>query len=973
MIVQIQGIKKTGKKYWRSLEELADTAQFRDWVGKEFPASSMDMEDGNSRRRFLNIMAASMGLAGLTACRRPVEHILPYAKSVEEQIPGVPLQYASIFTLGTRVQGLVVESSDGRPTKIEGNKKHPNSLGAASGFAQASVLNLYDPDRSQTVLSSGKNSSWEKFAEFAKTQSWGDGSGVRILSQAVTSPTLAALRGELLAKYPQASWTEYEAINEDAALAGSELAYGQRVRPVYSMDKAKIILSLDSDFLLHDSPGLEVTRGFARGRRDSEGLSRLYVAESNYSITGAQADHRLRLKPSEVLAFAADLAREVGALPQGLKILGQDGKFGKWTTAVAKDLIEHKGSALVVAGDRQPAAVHALAALLNQSLGAIGTTINYVKQDRPAMAASISKLATELAAGTVKTLLILGGNPIYDAPANTMFAESVKKAGLVIHLGAETNETAQASTWHLPQSHFLESWGDAFADGSASIQQPLIEPLFGTKSAIEVVSMLLGHSGKAHDAVKAQWKLDEKSWRRALHDGVIETIKTDFVKVGADAKRIEAVVNSAPKPSASMEVAFFPSATSYDGRFANNGWLQEAPEPMTKLVWDNAGIVSPKTAKALNVETGDMIAITVSGKSVSVPAMILPGHAENTVSVSLGYGRKEVGRVGKEVGVNVYPIRTSSGMGFSDAQIAKGSGTHKLVTTQEHFSMEARPIVREAKVEDYSHHKNFATHEDEHTEEYSIYGYHEYNKGNQWGLVVDLNSCVGCNACITACQAENNIPIVGKDQVGKGREMHWIRLDRYFSAESEDANHIAVDDPQVVYQPMACQQCETAPCEAVCPVAATTHSPEGLNDMAYNRCVGTRYCANNCPFKVRRFNYLNWHKDIEETTKMVFNPNVTVRMRGIMEKCTYCVQRVQEKKIQAKVEGRRELRDGEIQTACQQTCPAEAITFGNINDPNSAVSKLKKKDLNYGLLKELNLKPRTSYLAKLRNPNPELA
>ena len=973
MIVQIQGIKQTGKKYWRSLEELADTTQFRHWVEKEFPASATDMVDGNSRRRFLNIMAASMGLAGLTACRRPEEHILPYSKSVEEQIPGVPLQYASIFSLGSRVQGLVVESNDGRPTKIEGNKKHPNSMGAASGFAQASILNVYDPDRSQGVLSAGKSSNWEDFAKFATAQSWGDGAGLRVVSQAITSPTLAGLRAEMLAKYPKAAWVEYEAINEDSALAGAELAFGQRVRPVYNLDNAKVILSLDSDFLLHDSPGLDVTRSYARGRRNAEGLSRLYVAESNYSITGAQADHRLRVKPSEVLAFASDLAREAGVLPQGLKILGQDGKFAKWTKAVAKDLNEHKGTALVIAGDRQPAAVHAIAALLNQAIGAVGTTVSYVKQDRPAMAESITNLSAELASGSVKTLLILGGNPVYDAPANANFAENLKKAATVIHLGAEVNETAKLSSWHLPQSHFLESWGDAYADGAASVQQPLIQPMFGTRSAIELVAMLLGHSTKAYELVKAEWKLADKAWRQALHDGVIEPVKVDFVKVVADAKRIEVAVNAAPKPSAGMEVAFFPSATSYDGRFANNGWLQEAPEPMTKLVWDNAGIVSPKTATALGVVVGDLIAITVSGKTVNVPAMILPGHAENTVSVTLGYGRKEVGRVGKNVGFDVYPIRTIAGMGFAAAQIVKGTGHHNLVTTQEHFSMESRPIVREAKLEEYEKEKDFATKEDDQAEEFSLYGYHDYSKGNQWGLVVDLNSCVGCNACITACQAENNIPIVGKDQVERGREMHWIRLDRYFSAESEDANHVASDDPQVVYQPMACQQCETAPCEAVCPVAATNHSPEGLNDMAYNRCVGTRYCANNCPFKVRRFNYLNWHKDMEESTKMVFNPNVTVRMRGVMEKCTYCVQRVQEKKIQAKVEGRRELRDGEIQTACQQTCPAEAITFGNINDPNSAVSKLKKKDLNYGLLKELNLRPRTSYLAKLRNPNPELA
>ena len=973
MIVQIQGIKQTGKKYWRSLEELADTTQFKQWIAEEFPSSVEDVSDGNSRRKFLNIMAASMGLAGLSACRRPEEHILPYSKSSEEQIPGVPLRYASVFSLGTRAQGLVVESNDGRPTKIEGNPQHPNSLGAASGFAQASVLSLYDPDRSRTVLERGKASKWESCSESLKAQNWGDGSGLRVLSQAVNSPTLSALRAEVLAKYPKSAWVEYEAINEDSLLAGSELAFGQRVRPVYDLEKAKVILSLDSDFLLHDSPGLEATRAYARGRRNAEGLSRLYVAESNYSVTGAQADHRLRVKPSEVLGFAADLAREAGALPQGLKILGQNDKFGKWTKSVAKDLLENKGSAVVIAGARQSAEVHAVAALLNQMIGAIGSTVNYVRHERAPMSAGITKLSEDLASGTVKTVVILGGNPAYDAPAHTNLAANLKKAN-VIHLGYEVNETAKLAAWHIPEAHYLESWGDALSDGIASIQQPLIEPMFGGKSAIEVAASVAGITGKGFELVKSHWMMDDKSWRKALHDGIIASAaKAEFVKVAADPKRVDAAVNAAPKPAAGMEVAFFPSASTYDGRFANNGWLQETPEPMLKLVWDNAGILSPKTAKSLSVEDGDLLSITVAGKTVNVPATILPGHADNTVSVTLGYGRREVGRVGRDVGVDVYPIRTGAGMGFAAAQIVKGTGKHNLVTTQDHFSMEARPIVREAKVEDYHHHKNFATHEDEEIEQYSLYGYHDYSKGNQWGLVIDLNSCVGCNACITACQAENNIPIVGKDQVERGREMHWIRLDRYFSSTSEDENHVASEDPQVVYQPMACQQCETAPCESVCPVAATNHSPEGLNDMAYNRCVGTRYCANNCPFKVRRFNYLNWHKDMEESTKMVFNPNVTVRMRGIMEKCTYCVQRVQEVKIQAKVEGRRDIRDGEIKTACQQTCPAEAITFGNINDPNSAVSKLKKKDLNYGLLKELNLKPRTSYLAKLRNPNPELA
>lgn len=1026
-MIQIEGIgNQTGKKFWRSLNELAATPKFREWMVQEFPEGANDLLDTGSRRRFMQIMAASMGLAGLTACRRPVEKILPYAKGVEGLVHGVPQHYATVMNVAGQAQPLVIEAIDGRPVKIEGNRKHPLSNGAANAWAQASILSLYDPDRSQKVLEKGKASTWEAFEVAAKGTFAGDGEGIRILSGTVISPTIAGLRSSLAAKHPKAKWVEYEPINEDFALAGAELAFGDRLRPHYSLSKADVVVSLDCDFLHLDNPGLNVIRDFAKRRKavdsavpaghaadhkpadhkageiaagvhkvdehpmappaghelavaaapaadaaapaspfaDASTINRLYMVENHFTLTGAQADHRLRLRAADVQAFAADLAREVAALPQGLKILGQSDKF---IAALAKDLLAHKGRSLVLAGPRQPAIVHALAAAINHTLGNIGETVSYTRPGRESAAVGITELAKEIGAGQVKTLVVLGANPLYTAPADLEFAAKYKSVATTIHLGFEVDETAAASTWHLPESHGLESWGDAVtSDGTLSLQQPLIEPIFKTKSAIEVISLGLGLTTSAYELVKAQSKLADPAWRQALHDGLVAGSQVTPSKPAANPKAVEAALSAAPKAAAGLELVFFPSASLFDGRYANNAWLQEAPEPMTKIVWDNPAIVSPKTAKELKLEEGSVIVIERGGRKVEAPVLVQPGHADNSVTLSLGYGRTSVGRVGTGVGYNAYLLRTTDAMGFgTGVTISKSPRTYALVTTQEHHDQAGRPVVREASVEKYKEESHFASHEDAHVELIQLFDSFDYSKGNQWGMVVDLQSCIGCNACLVACQSENNIPVVGRDQVSKGREMHWIRLDRYFTGTE--------DDPEVVHQPMACQQCENAPCESVCPVAATVHSPEGLNDMAYNRCVGTRYCANNCPYKVRRFNYFNWHEDLEEVGKMVFNPDVTVRMRGVMEKCTYCVQRIQEVKIAHKIDGRKPIQDGDVLTACQQTCPAEAISFGNINDPESAVSKMKKNNRNYTLLHELNVRPRTTYLAKVRNPNPELA
>jgi MoCo/4Fe-4S cofactor protein with predicted Tat translocation signal len=955
-MIQITELKQTGKKYWRSLEDLATTPQFNTWLHREFPEGADEM-DGNSRRKFLSLMAASLGLAGLTACRRPVQNVLPLAKSVEEQIPGNPLFYATAMQSGGSAVGLIVECHDGRPTKLEGNPKHPGSLGAVNGFAQASILSLYDPDRSTSILKQGSASTWAAFTK-AASEITGDGEGLRILSGRVISPTLLGLKAQLMAKFPKAKWVEYEPVSNENVLAGTELAFGEPALPHYHFEKADVIVSLDCDFLGLDSDTTTAIRAYASRRRvttgHEEAINRLYVVESAYSITGGVADHRVRMRASDIYTLATELAKP-------LKVLDGQSKAVK---ALWKDLESHKGKCLVVAGPRQPAIVHALVASINQQLGNVGETVTYSKAAKTG--SSITELAKELNGGKVQTLLILGGNPAYDAPADAEFAKAMKVPATSIHLSYEVNETSAAATWHIPEAHFLEAWGDVrHVDGTASIQQPMIDPLFGGKTGAEIVALLVGEKkNKAYDLVKAQWKLADKQWREALHEGIAEAGKQEALKVNADWNRIEAAAE--PAAPQGIEVVYYASSTAYDGRFLNNGWLQETPDPLTKLVWDNPALISPKTAKAMSVKDGDILSIERNGRKVEAPAMIQPGHADDSISLILGYGRTQVGRVGKGVGYNAYPLRTSDAMTIATgAAVKKTGGVYKLVTTQSHGQMEGRPLAREASFDEYKKEPKIVEEMAEVPEPYSIYGSWDYSKGNQWGMAIDLNACIGCNACMVACQAENNIPIVGKDQISRGREMHWIRLDRYFIGSEED--------PEVIHQPIACAQCEAAPCESVCPVAATSHSPEGLNDMVYNRCVGTRYCLNNCPFKVRRFNFLAWNEDVDNFTKNVFNPNVTVRMRGVMEKCTYCVQRIQEVKIQAKADGRRQIRDGEIKTACQQTCPAQAITFGNINDPESEVSKLKKQHRNYTMLDELNIKPRTSFLARMRNPNPEVA
>jgi len=972
--------ENTGKKYWRSLDELADTQEFREWVSKEFPGGT-EMLSGSSRRNVLKIMAASFGLAGLTACRRPLELILPASKGIEGFIPGKAYFYSTVFQHAGEAMGLLVETHDGRPTKIEGNPEHPYSLGASTVHAQASLLQLYDPDRAQKVVSGGNESTWDEFDGFVRSKlipKLGQGEGLRFLSGRIVSPSYRAVKANALKEYPKAKWVEYDAFTQENILQGSEIVFGKQLTPHYAYDKAAVIVSLENDFLGVDSGTVLPAKKFSANRHlddESSKLNRLYAVESRHSLTGMNADHRLRLRSTDIPAFAADLMATV----EGQSSAGND-KRSKWIAALAKDLKTNQGKSVVLAGPNQPAAVHALCFAINQSLGNIGQTITFTKPVHDIEntgVQALKALVSEMNAGQVKQLVILGGNPAFTSPYDLHLADAIKKVETSIFVGAEPNETWQLVKWAVPEAHYLESWGDAASsDGTTSIQQPMIQPLYGGRTQVEVVAQLTGYKDKSgYDIVANYWKSQfgsndsqaQKTWEKALHDGIVADVKSAEVKVSADPAKAKAAAAQLPKgPASGLEVVFYPDSYLYDGAWANNAWLQELPEPVTKLVWDNAALMSHQTMLKLGLIDGQIVNLKRGNRTVEMPVLVQPGHADDSVSVLLGYGREQCGRVGRGVGYNGYPLRTTAAYNIAtDITLEKTDRRETLVSTQTQNSMAGRHPIIEATLEEANKNPKFTEEYAEQPPQLGLYPQMTWDQGNQWGMSIDLTSCIGCHACSIACQAENNIPVVGKEQVARGRHMHWIRVDRYYTGD--------IDEAQAVTQPLPCMQCENAPCENVCPVDATVHSPEGLNDMTYNRCVGTRYCMNNCPYKVRRFNFLNWHRDITSVEKMAFNPDVTVRMRGVMEKCTYCVQRIQEVKIKAKLEGHRPIRDGEIQTACQQVCPTDAIVFGNINDPNSRVSKLKKLERNYGVLAELDTRPRTTYLAKIRNTNQELA
>jgi MoCo/4Fe-4S cofactor protein with predicted Tat translocation signal len=973
------------KEYWRSLQELSRSDDFEDVLRDEFPRQAMALDNGVDRRDFVKLMGASMALAGMTACNRPAEKIVPYVRQPEDIIPGKPLFFASAMPLGGIGTGVLVESHMGRPTKIEGNPDHPGSLGATDAFMQASILGLYDPDRSQVVRNAGEISTWSAFIAALQPVLKNPG-GLRLLTESVTSPALGAQIQQLLAQYPGMQWHQWEPVSRDNVREGLRAVFGAYVNAIYHFDKANVIVSLDSDFMDSGPGHLRYARDFASRRRVRHGatssINRLYAIECSPASSGAVADHRIPMRPSEVEGFARGL---LASLSGGQAI-------SPVQAAIAKDLQSSRGASIVIAGQDQPPVVHAIAMAINQALGNFGTTITITDPVEIAptnQLESLRKLVTDMNSGAVKALVILGGNPVFDAPADFNFVEAFKKVPFRAHLAHYYNETSMLAHWHVPETHYLESWGDVRAyDGTVSIIQPLIAPLYNGRSPHEVLSALIGGLDVSpYDQVRNFWapKIGaafEDTWRKWLNDGLIAGSALP-ARTSSASTSIPAPGTRNPGP---IELQLKPDPTIYDGRFANLGWLQELPKPQTKIVWENLLLVSPKTANDIgyhdeerdalvNEKQTIFVDLKYRGKMLRVPLWVVPGHPDGCATLHFGYGRERGGHLASPangtIGVNVYPIRFSEAMsGGGGAQISRADAApYFIACTQEHQSIDAsvvgeRGIIHSATFEEYQKNPFFVRTPESNPEEEkeSMYPPFPY-PGHAWAMVIDPSVCTGCNGCVIACQAENNIAVVGKEQVHREREMHWLRIDRYYRGP--------IENPEVFHQPVPCMQCENAPCEPVCPVEATTHSAEGLNDMTYNRCVGTRYCSNNCPYKVRRFNFFFYSDYDTPALKPMRNPDVTVRTRGVMEKCTYCVQRINAGKIEAEKQNRR-VRDGEVVTACQQACPTEAIVFGDMNDPNSAVAKLKKEPANYALLEKLNTRPRTTYLGVVRNPNPEI-
>ncbi len=988
-----------GRDYWRSLEEIASTDGFQDFLHREFPRQASEWEDGEGRRDFLKLMTASLALAGLGACtKQPTEFIMPYVTQPETLIPGKPQFYASAFTLGGYATGILVESNEGRPTKIEGNPQHPASLGSTDVATQASVLNVYDPDRSQTVNFLGEIRSYGSFLtvfkDVAAEQIGKQGAGLRILTETITSPSLGAQMKDLLASYPGAKWIQWDPIGLGRR-EGTRLAFGAYANPIYKFEAADVVLSLDADFLCTGPGNVRYARDFMSRRRAREGkfdMNRLYVVEATPTPTGGKADHRWPLRPSDVEPFARELAAAVGSPGTSAtsKFANQN-----WFSAVVADLQAHKGASIVIAGENQSAAVHALAFAINESLGNLGKTVlltDPVEASPADQLAGLKQLCGDLDSGAVDVLMIVGGNPVFNAPADLDFKNKIQKARLRVRLGLHDDETSEYCQWHIPQASELEMWGDARAhDGTVSFIQPLIVPLYNGKSPAEFLAALTENPEQSgYDLTRAYWTKQhagtdfEAWWRRSVHDGLVaDSALPTRAMTGA---KVPPPSNAAA--SSGIEVAFFADPYIYDGRFANNGWLQELPRPMTKLTWDNAALMSIPTANRLRLWSEDQVELKHNGRTVWASVWVQPGQPDDAIAVHMGFGRTRSGRAGNGAGFNAYQIWDSANTTFaSNVEVRNLNRKYSIAATQHHYLIEQtslegndarktgnsdfeageaqlRGIMRSFPVEEYKKNPEIVAERGEQPPKgLTIYPDKWKYKGYAWAMAIDLTACIGCNACVAACQSENNIAVVGKKQVLNTREMHWIRVDRYWEGSTEN--------PTAHFQPVPCMQCENAPCEVVCPVAATVHDQDGINNMVYNRCVGTRYCSNNCPYKVRRFNFLLYSDYVTESTKLQKNPDVSVRSRGVMEKCTYCTQRIQYAKIMAERE-ERSIRDGEVVTACEAACPTQAIIFGDQNDPDSRVTKAKKTELNYGMLADLNTRPRTTYLAELRNPNPAI-
>jgi molybdopterin-containing oxidoreductase family iron-sulfur binding subunit len=1048
-------LSQNGKEYWRSIEEFVDAPEFEDYVKHEHPEHADTWDDSLSRRKFIKVMGASLALAGLSGCViQPPEKIVPYVSQPEGLLPGKPLFFATAYSLGAQTMGLLAKSYDGRPIKVEGNPDHPNSRGATDVRAQASLLDMYDPDRSKQVLYRGEPRTWQNFQtqiRSALDQNRVDGgAGVRFLTQTITSPTLIDQFRRLAAELPNAKLVQYEPVNNDNAMAGARMAFGTPVQTVYHIDKADRILSIDADIFSGFNVGQ--INDYSKGRTysiDKKDINRLYTIESRISLTGAKSDHRLAVKPSQISEVAKAIAAAVG-------VSGASSTYTEnaaWINGLAKDLLATKGRSVVIPGDTASPVVHALAHAMNAALGNVGQTVTYIDPITPGadrtQIEQLRELITDIDAGRVKMLVILGGNPVYTTPVDLKLSlERVQeKVPLRIHLGSHVDETSEICHWHVPEKHYLESWGDArSSDGTVSIIQPLIAPLYDGHGAIEVVQLFFKENfdQKDYDIVRAFWQAQnfgsgattapaaapspnggvptgtpanatqsggatpaatpappaggtnaasfEDRWRRAVHDGIVRGLTVTPKTVSANTAFLSQP-EAKPANAGPLEFNILPDPSVHDGRYSNNGWLQELPKPLTKVTWENVAFVSPRTAQQLGVnlpdgyntfaggELGysfintrggnlgsDLVTISYQGQNIKkqVPMWVAPGQPDGVITLFMGYGRTHAGQIGNNLGYNAFDVRRSDAMDFGTGNISKTGETTDVASTQIHFNMEGRDLLRRIDVEEFNANPNWGKQEDFYDKSMYPYEQHQatYEKNHKWGMTIDINNCVGCNACVIACQAENNIPVVGKEQVERSREMHWLRIDAYYKGD--------IDNPEgPAFQPVLCQQCEQAPCEVVCPVHATVHSAEGLNDMVYNRCVGTRYCSNNCPYKVRRFNFFLYQDWTTPQYKLMRNPEVSVRSRGVMEKCTYCVQRIAAARIEAEKDAR-PIKDGEIVTACQAACPTNVFSFGDMHDQSSQIAKTKKDPRGYNLLNELNTQPRTTYLAGLKNQNKEM-
>ncbi len=1046
-------------RYWRSVEDLTGTPEFRDWMHREFPEGASEVVPGDDRRQFLKVMGASFALAGLgvAGCRRwPETNIVPAANQPPNRIPGDPVYYATAWEFAGCAQPMLAKSFDGRPIKLEPNPTHPFGGAGLASSAQAQVLALYDPDRSRTVLSRGTRSTYPQFASFLATKSAAlrasQGKGLAIIGEYRSGPTHADLLAKVAATLPGATVVAWEPLNRDNVSEGTALAFGSPRRVINRFDKASVIVSLGDDFLYSTPLAAQWAHQWSMGRAveakdpSKQQITRLYCADAGLSLTGMNADERLAVRPSAIVYVAALLAQAIDAghgdaalraaidaaanspAAQALK----QGKGGAFVAAIVSDLNHHKGRALLTAGDDASPLTHAIIVACNHALGNVGSTVAYHAEPVAPSAARFAALVAQMQAGAIDTLLILGGNPVYDAPSDLNFSAALAKVPSVIHSGMYANETAMhaSCSWHIPEASFLEAWGDARSfEGTLTIQQPLILPMVagdqGGKSQLELLAELLGAEvrdgqtivRKTHEASSGLSGVAfDVAWRTWLDQGFVPGTASAAVDSSLTAGSIATALRTLPASvSNATELSFLRDMKVWDGRFSNLAWLQELPDPVTKINWDNAALMSQAMADTLGVRRGDMLKLSLtngtSTRAIESVAWPMPGYPEGTVGLALGYGRKGagVGIIASEAGFNAFTLRTSTAADFATGLSVERTGAKYAVAhTQDHGAVDALvasvpedgiqerlpTLIREAPVDVYRSHPDFARHVTHVASRLSLWEETNLDGAQfRWAMAIDLAKCTGCSACVTACQAENNIPVVGKDQVLRGREMFWIRVDRYFRGPDPTS------PAGYAVQPVTCMQCENAPCEQVCPVAATSHDEDGLNTMTYNRCIGTRYCSNNCPYKVRRFNFFDYQRravqreeGIVKTKpeyyvdegpdvwlRMQFNPDVTVRMRGVMEKCTFCTQRIQAAKIKHKNAWTKaggvttgtanySIPDGTIETACQQACPTNAITFGDLNVRDSKVAQLQRTGRSYQLLEELNTKTRVQYLARVTNP-----